>query len=178
VKRKVKKKKKKQRKKKKKESQLKEMEMSNHIKQYQTNESYSTCILMNKFKKYFTENNLIKLTLKENLQQFEQFEIYLKNSTSLKTTSRLSEKESDSLTYQPKFEFIFIKLLKLIFLNYKELIESKFQLNLLMFYCLNKSLQQFDLFKLSFQATTTKSGSADSSNTEFDNQDEYNLNEL
>lgn len=150
--------------------------MSNHIKQFQTNESYSTCILMNKFKKYFTENNLIKLSLNENLQQFEQFEIYLKKSSLLNTTTQVNENESLALAHQPKFEYIFIKLLKLIFLNYNELIESKFQLNLLMFYCLSKSLQQFDLFKLSFQTTTSRI--SNSLSAEFDNQDECNLKEL
>lgn len=155
--------------------------MSSHIKQSKANESYSTCILMNKFKKYFTENNLIKLSLNENLQQFEQFEIYLKNSMSLKTNSQLNEKESIALDNQPKFEYIFIKLLKLISLNFKELIESKFQLNLLMFYCLSKSLQQFDLFKLSYKTTTTTtkiSKIATSLSADFDNQDECNLKEL
>jgi hypothetical protein len=100
---------------------------------------------------------------------------------SLKTNSQLNEKESIALDNQPKFEYIFIKLLKLISLNFKELIESKFQLNLLMFYCLSKSLQQFDLFKLSDKTTTTTtkiSKIATGLSADFDNQDECNLKEL
>jgi len=152
--------------------------MSNHNKQSQTNVSYSTCILMNKFKKYFTENNIIKLSLNENLQQFEQFEIYLKKSYLLKTTNQFNEKESITVADQPKFEYIFIKLLKLILINYKDYIASKFQLNLLMFFCLSKSLQQFDLFKLSFKTTTTPRVNNNFLPDEFDNQDESNLKEL
>ena len=126
----------------------------------------------------------------ENVKLIEKLENYFKreqndvvlsadrDSSNNNINSTSSENNDTMHGFKLNFEYSFFKLTKLVLVD-DSLITNENDFKLLMRYCFDKTIQQYNLFQIQ-NDSTCDSGDDDVDNfmDDFDEQDEFNLIEL
>lgn len=114
---------------------------------------------------------LIDFSQFKNVKITEKIANYLKRESTFDISDNIVEKKESNKKLKLNFEFSFFKLSKLLFTD-DSLITNKNDFNSILKYCLNKSIQQYNLFQIQNLPLNTDYFD------DFDENDEFNIVEL
>jgi len=114
---------------------------------------------------------LIDFNQFENVKIIEKITNYLERESSFYFSENIVDKKESNKKFKLNFEYSFFKLTKLIITD-DSLITNTNDFNSLLKYCLNKSIQQYNLFQT--QNLPINTNYLD----DFDENDEFNIIEL